>query len=217
MNKKNKNKLLIWQEIQTVSLLSECLNQEFIFLGSTDTILGIFSPATQKGRVMLDKLKGRQEKPYLLLINSLNCIKKMISNENFFQIEKIVEKFCPGPLTIIVRAQKDTPSHLVSIDGTIAFRIPKHAGIQKLLNEVPLIFSTSINKTGMPAAKDLEVIDSEFLEAAQYIVLNDIDKTHFGDEFKYSSLPSTIIFVDQGNIKLVRQGSILLESILSSV
>ncbi len=210
MNKKNSDKLLLWQEAKVISLLLDCLRQENFFLGSTDTILGIFAPATQQGLSILDKLKGRQEKPYLLLINSFNCIKKFINQENFFLIEKIVKEFCPGPLTIIVQAQKGTPSYLVSANGTIAFRIPKHEGIQALLKDVPFIFSTSINKTGMPAAQNLEMIPSEFLEEAKYVVFDDFTNL-------LEKKPSTIIFIDKGSVKLIREGSILLESILSSI
>lgn len=212
MNKKNNDKVLNWHKPEDLSSLRDCLRQESIFLGSTDTILGLFAPATKNGLQLLDRLKGRQEKPYLLLINSLNCIKNFIDSKNFFQIEKIAELFFPGPLTIVVQAQKGTPEYLVSHNGTLAFRMPDHSGIQALLKEVPLIFSTSINKTGKPAALKIEDIEQDFLDEAHYVVLDELY-----DQGLSGNKPSTIIKIDAGNIELIREGALSFEDILSSI
>lgn len=212
MNKKNNDKVLNWHKSEDLSSLRDCLRQESIFLGSTDTILGLFAPATKNGLQLLDRLKGRQEKPYLLLINSLNCIKNFIDSKNFFQIEKIAELFFPGPLTIVVQAQKGTPEYLVSHNGTLAFRMPDHSGIQALLKEVPLIFSTSINKTGKPAALKIEDIEQDFLDEAHYIVLDELY-----DQGLSGNKPSTIIKIDAGNIELIREGALSFEDVLSSI
>ena len=212
MNKKNNNKVLNWHKAENISLLVSVMKEEKFFLGSTDTILGIFAPATRKGLQLLDRLKGRQEKPYLLLINSLNCIKNFVDLKNFFQIEKIAQLFFPGPLTIIIQAQKGTPEYLISQNGTLAFRMPDHSGIQALLKEVPLIFSTSINKTGKIAALKKEDIEQDFLDEADYLVLDEAYNQNLT-----INKPSTIIKINDGSIELVREGAIAFKDILSSI
>ncbi len=196
---KNNKKIIYWDNSETVSLLIESFNKNNFFIGSTDTILGFFMPVTLNGFKLLNELKGRQDKPYLILVKNTFSIKDYVNQEDFIQIEKIAAHFWPGPLTIVAQAYHDVPEYVQSKEGTIAFRSPDHKGIQELLNNVLMIFSTSLNKTGQKPPLILNEIDEEFLEKADYWVL---------DENLVKSLPSTIIEIKNGNIKLVREGAI---------
>lgn len=58
-----------------------------------------------------------------------------------------MERFWPGPLALLIfKAKADLPSYLKGADGTIALRIPAHAGLQQLLVDCEGLFSTSANK-----------------------------------------------------------------------
>lgn len=196
-----KKPILSWSSQDSCKILNKCLQEEKIFIGSTDTILGLFALPTQKGFNLLRKLKNRENKPFLLLISSTICVEKYISEKALFQIENLTKVFWPGPLTIVCNALFQTPSYLKSEEGTIAFRMPKHEGIQRLLKMCPMIFSTSANKAGEPFPSKIEELNQALLDEVEYLVLDEQE-----DE---SKVPSTIIRCDEeGRLSLIREGAI---------
>jgi len=202
MNKKDKKKLIFWQHPVTSSLLAQVLESGNFFLGSTDTILGFYAPVTKEGFNLLNELKGRQEKPYLILTNKTNGIFKNLSCENLFLIEKITKAFWPGPLTLIVQAPEGTADYMTSTSGTIALRMPRHKGIEALLEKVPMIFSTSLNRAGQEPPKLLEDVLPDFMSKAAYWVMDDVTCSGL------LTVPSTIIEIKEGRVSLVREGAI---------
>lgn len=63
---------------------------------------------------------------------------------------------------------------------TVAIRCPEHAGLQNVLKHFDGLFSTSANKTGMPAPVKFEDIDKNLLEQVKYAV---ICEQVFGKQF----------------------------------
>jgi len=196
-----KKQILSWNKQDSCDILKKCLQEEKVFIGSTDTVLGLFAAPTKKGFELLNKLKNRQNKPYLLLISSTDSIEEHINEEVLLQIESLLRLFCPGPLTIVCKARLGTPEYLSSSEGTIAFRMPKHEGIQRLLKEIPILLSTSANKAGEPIPQTVDDINADLLDQVEYAVLS--------EKVNSEALPSTIIECSkEGGISLIREGAI---------
>lgn len=195
-------KILNWSELSSIKLIVQSVKNNNLILGTTDTILGLFASVTPVGKNALDSIKNRDKKPYIVLLSE----KKI--NDVFFKkneitdiLYSIIKKFWPGPLTIII----DTPPILKESLGdqkTVAIRVPRHTGIQKLLNEVEFIFSTSANLSGEPFPTCLNEVNSSIIEQVEYGIVDD----------HILSLPSTIIQYNENNkeqpITIVREGAI---------
>ena len=65
---------------------------------------------------------------------------------------KLVARFWPGALTIIVKAQRSLPLDLGDTRGTVAVRVPDHDQARALLRRTGPMAVSSANVSGQPAA-----------------------------------------------------------------
>jgi L-threonylcarbamoyladenylate synthase len=81
------------------------------------------------------------------------------------QAEKLMERFWPGPLSILLPSVGWAPDALCGGTGMVAVRIPAHAGARDLALAVgePLVAS-SANISGAPPAGSVESVDPVLLE-----------------------------------------------------
>lgn len=203
MIKNYNDKMKWWQDEQTISSLEKSLKADQCSITSTDTILGLIAPLTEHGFEKLNAIKGgRQNKPYLILISSPQKLESFVETSLLsIKISDLIERCWPGPVTFIFKARPDWPRHLVSEQGTIALRCPKHPGLLRLLESFDGLFSTSANKSGQEPPQTLDQIDLSILEQINMIIM---DK----DRIPGQNLPSTILDVSDGKtINVVRQGA----------
>ena len=206
-----------WQDDDAIAEMSALLQSGGIMLGSSDTVFGLLSLATNVGKKRLDAIKGRQDKPYLLLARSIEEVYKLVDPSQLLQVENLLQACWPGPLTVIFNASPQAEmlflapfSSVLSLYAqtpvqqapwTIAVRVPKHTGLQKILAQTGPLFSTSANKTGQPVPSTLEELDSGILSQVDGIVLDGADET------STLSTPSTIINATGERLVMVREGA----------
>ena len=139
---------LYWQDPQTVQLLCTALSQGSLIAGSSDTVIGLLAQPTIEGAALLDSVKGRQSKPYILLIESMEQAKSYVDPGSLLQIEKLAAICWPGPVTLIVKARSDVQFIGILPNFNIAIRIPDQGPLRKLAGLMGGLFSTSANLTG---------------------------------------------------------------------
>lgn len=108
----------------------------------------------------------------------------------------------PGALTIIVHIKKDSPLAATAIpeSRTVAFRCPGDVWLRKIIEKCGApIFSTSVNRSGQPVLDTSTNICSEF-ENEVDLIIDDGDKK--------GALPSTLVAIENGRVKVLRQGSV---------
>ena len=193
-------KKLSWNDPKNIDLISKSLQTGNIGVGTSDTVIGFLAPLTDNGFAALNQIKGRQEKPYLILVKDIDKAKQFSDDFNNPKINALVQRFWPGPLTIIVTARKDVPAYMQSKDGTIAIRVPDHKGLQRLLERFKGLFSTSANKAGEPIPSNINSIHSDILKKIDFIITD--------DGRKEEKIPSTIIDCTQEPYIVVREGAI---------
>jgi L-threonylcarbamoyladenylate synthase len=195
------DKLLIWEDKNAVLQVQEALEKGSVLVCSTDTVLGFLANATHEGRQKLDAIKGRSEKPYLLLISSASKLTHFVDmplGKNRSALS-ILAHCWPAPLTLIMNAKKDIPDYLKSSNGTIALRVPDHRPLLELLAHFNALFSTSANYTGKPVPETPGEIEPSLLKEVAYIVLD--------ESAERASVASTIIDCTTDTIKMVREGA----------
>lgn len=117
----------------------------------------------------------------------------------------LMEKFWPGPLTLILFAKGNISSYITAGTGRVAVRIPGESFALYLAKRAnfPLI-ATSANPSGMPPAEDAEAVMNYFGDKIDLLI--DGGQTSGG-------LPSTIVDVTGEEINVLREGAIDRESI----
>jgi tRNA threonylcarbamoyl adenosine modification protein (Sua5/YciO/YrdC/YwlC family) len=119
----------------------------------TDTVYGIaadaFSPAAV-ARLLNAKGRGRQSPPPVLVAGRATLA--ALVSEIPEPVERLVEAFWPGGLTIVLPAQPSLAWDLGDTHGTVAVRMPAHRIALELLEETGPLAVSSANKTGIAAA-----------------------------------------------------------------
>jgi tRNA threonylcarbamoyl adenosine modification protein (Sua5/YciO/YrdC/YwlC family) len=194
---------LFWSNSETIECVEKKLHGGGVVLAEGDTVLGLLADVSQKGRAQLDHIKNRSKKPYLILVGGSKKALSFIETDSYkpLQIEKLMQICWPGPVTLIFRAKAGVTLCSQSADGTIALRVPDHAGLLQLLSQFDGLFSTSANNAGAPVPSAIKEVDSAIISAVACVVMND------DSEKAQSHLPSTIIDCTGEGLVVVRQGA----------
>lgn len=179
----------------------EILKKGGVIILPTDTVYGfsgiVDSEKTTnfKTDAKIRAIKGRAEnKPLIQLIATPEQIFSYTDDEI---PEKLLSKW-PGALTIIVHVNKNYP--YAEEGTTVAFRCPGDEWIRKIIAGCGSpVFSTSVNRSGQPVLDEENAILYEFENEVDLVVTD-------GD--KKNTLPSTLVSIENGTIKILRQGSV---------
>jgi tRNA threonylcarbamoyl adenosine modification protein (Sua5/YciO/YrdC/YwlC family) len=118
----------------------------------TDTVYGVaadaFSPKAVE-RLLAAKGRGRQSPPPVL-VAGVTTLRALVA-EVPEAVERLVEAFWPGGLTIVLPAQPSLSWDLGETRGTVAVRMPAHRIALELLEETGPLAVSSANLTGMAA------------------------------------------------------------------
>jgi len=150
--------------------------------------------------IRLYELKKRPvKKPMPLIIGSRELLPSLVVSTNN-SATALMDKFWPGPLTIILDAKKEVSRYLTVGTGMVAVRIPGESFALHLAKEVGFpITGTSANISGMPPAEDAEAVIKYFGDRIDLII--DGGKTPGG-------LASTIVDATERYIKILRKGAV---------
>lgn len=166
----------------------------------TDTFYGLGADPFNAGAVTrIRTLKGRDNKPILLLISDLDELERLIV-EPSREFLDLAEKFWPGPLTIIGKATPDLPPEITAGTGTVGVRLPNDDVVRKLVRECGgALTATSANPAGRSPACSAEEVRAYFPEGIDLIV--------DGGEVTVKE-PSTVLDATTSPPRIVREGAI---------
>ena len=172
----------------------------------TDTVYGIGCDALNlQALEKLFNIKHRPlDKPINILVSNIDMVKKFTNNINNIE-QKLMENFWPGALTIIFDKSNIVPGLLTSGLDTVGIRMPN--------NDICLDI---IDKLGTPIAMSSANISNELPDNNIENLLRDFEsKVSFiiNSGSLKSCTPSTIVKVENNNIKLIRKGKIALNDI----
>ena len=191
----------------SIQTTADTLKRGGIVIIPTDTVYGFSGIVDLKSAgttafetdAKIRAIKGRAEtKPLIQLIAKPEDLRLYTDDEI---PDSLLSKW-PGALTIIVHIKKDSPlaDTAIPATGTVAFRCPGDAWLREIITlcNAP-VFSTSVNRSGQPVLDTTDAITSEFQ--------NDVDLI-IDDGDKKGALPSTLVALENGEVKILRQGSV---------
>lgn len=173
----------------------------------TETFYGLCAdPFNKRAIEALYEIKGRPSaSPIPLIIGEADMLSS-VASEITPQAQKLIDKFWPGPLTIVFKARPELPSILTAGAGTIAVRLSSSPHARRLSNTLSSpVTSTSANPSGsLPAAKAGEVLD--YFDGSIDIIID-------GGRLE-ARKGSTIVDATGEKLVILREGEIASEEIL---
>ncbi len=178
----------------------EVLKNGGLILYPTDTVWGIGCDATNAEAVAkVYALKKREDsKSMIVLLDTDNKLQSYVSEIPDVAYDLI--EYSEKPLTIIYSGAKNLASNLVSADGSIGIRIPKHDFCEQLIQRFrkPIV-STSANISGEPTPVTFSEISQDIMDGVDYVV----DLEQMSSEPKQ---PSTIMKLEaDGKFVFIRK------------
>jgi L-threonylcarbamoyladenylate synthase len=194
------------QNYEELKAPAEAIKQGKLVLFPTETVYGIGANALDEEAVKKIYIaKGRaSDNPLIAHIANLEMLKKLVMEVGKVE-EKLIEKFWPGPLTIVFKKKTVVPDVITGGLDTVAIRMPSDIIAHKLIeySNCP-IAAPSANISGKPSGTQVEDVIGELDGKVEYVI--DGGKVDIGVE-------STVIRVIDGVVHILRPGKVTPEDI----
>ena len=183
---------------------SQIIEKGGIVVFPTDTVYGIgCNPYNENSVKKIYEIKSRTElKSLPVLAYSLDVVKEIALIDEF--TEKIIEKYWPGPLTLILELTDQKLKKSLNLGNKIAVRIPDSKCTLKLLEKCRLLVGTSANISGNSSYTNPDECIKNIKNYDMF--LNGGIITSKGE--------STIIEIENEEIKIIREGALKMEDIV---
>jgi len=183
---------------------SQIINQGGIAIFPTDTVYGIgCNPYNKDSVKKIYEIKSRDiSKPFPVLVYSKDIAEKIVFIDEF--TKKIVERFWPGSLTIILKLTDENLKRSLNVTDKIAIRVPNHKCTLELLKKCNFLVGTSANISGQSSFTNPDECIKNIQNYDIFVDGGVIDST----------AESTIIEIEDEKIKIIREGTLSYEEIL---
>lgn len=211
-----KTKIIKLKGEENFSLMAEAadkLKNGGLVAFPTETVYGLGANALDEKAVEnIFKAKGRPSDNPLIVHIYDKAQLEFLADEISDKAKAVMEKFWPGPLTVIVKRSKNVPDRVTAGLDTVAIRMPKNKAALALLkmSGVP-VAAPSANTSGKPSPTKAEHVFCDLNGKIPYII--DGGSAEVG-------LESTVLDTTEDIPKILRPGGITkeeLEAVLGEV
>ncbi len=183
----------------------QLVESDSTIVAPTDTVYGVMCRYDHASAVAnLFRIKQRPLKKAIPVLIGDYAQLTMITGEPVTErIQVIMERFWPGPLTLILPADEALPFELTAGGSTVGVRMPDHTALREFMRVVGPLAATSANMSGdreAVTAKDAQ----EQLGGLVPIILSD-DATV---RRPVPPVPSTVLELSQDTARILRAGPI---------
>ena len=194
----NENILKVKCNKEGIEAASKIINNGGIAVFPTDTVYGLgCNPYKKESVKKIYEIKSRDlSKPFPVLVHSKEIVDKIAIMDD--HTKKIVDKYWPGPLTIVLKLIDEDLKESLSLNEKIAVRVPDNKCILELLEKCKMLVGTSANISGQTSTTDPEVCFKNMENVDVFLEGGIID----------SKSESTIIEIENNKIKILREGSL---------
>lgn len=195
---------------QAVKAAGELLREGKLVAIPTETVYGLAANALDPQAVnAIFKAKGRpNDNPLIVHIADLSALPDVVSVVPE-KARVLMERFWPGPLTIVLPRNPQIPNETTAGLDTVAVRMPSHPVAQAIIRENGLpIAAPSANLSGLPSPTTAEHCVRDLTGKVSAIV--DGGPCNFGVE-------STVITLAGDHPRLLRPGAVTLEQLEAAI
>jgi L-threonylcarbamoyladenylate synthase len=201
--------MIVSQTDENLNRIGTLVTRGGVIAFRTDTFYGLGADPFNRSAIQLIKdLKGREDgKPILVLISDPDQIGRLIEKRTT-EFVKLVERFWPGPLTIIGQAASGLPDELTAGTKTVGVRLPADDDVRELVRTCGgALTATSANPAGQAPARTAQAVAAYFGDRVD-VVDGGAART---------DQPSTVVEAKNDEVSLVREGVILWSVIQSAL
>ena len=166
----------------------------------TETVYGIAADIFNQKAVK--NLYLAKKRPFDMPLTVAVSGKDMVENIAVMTrpVEKLIDAFLPGPLTIITKKDPNVPDIVTSMSQKVGIRIPDNKVAIELIKEFdgPIV-ATSANLHSHPDAVDIDTAVEDFGESV---------RTYLDNGPCTLGKPSTIVWIMDDKVEVIRQGEI---------
>ena len=198
------NALKVSCDIEGIQYAVKIIREGGVIIFPTDTIYGIgCDPYNKKTIQIIYKIKKRSvTKSFPVLGYSKKEILEIAEIDEMS--EKIIEKFWPGKITLILKLKDKKLAESLNLDEKIAVRVPQNQCALALLKECKLLIGTSANISG----------EKPFSNPSEYYEnMPKVDAIIDGGIIQ-NYKESTIVEIIENKVKIVREGEITEQEIM---
>jgi L-threonylcarbamoyladenylate synthase len=143
----------------------DLLNSGDIVAFPTETVYGLGANAWNPSAIQkVFKTKGRpSDNPLIVHISNIDQLQEFVS-EVPESADTLIEKFWPGPLTLVFKKEPKVLDLITAGLDTVAIRMPDHKLALELIKETGPLVAPSANKSGRPSPTKPEHVKADFGE-----------------------------------------------------
>ena len=177
----------------------------------TDTVYGLVASIFNKEAIekIYSVKKRPKNKPLIVLISDINQFKNLTINTNKYT-KILIEKFWPGPLTLVLKKSSSVPDYVTSRKNFVGIRYSKNKIIKQIIDNlcVPIV-APSANISGKPSPSCFDDVFKDFNCKVDAILKDEINVK---ENAKHRT-ESTIVSLKTDIPKILREGTIPKEEI----
>lgn len=186
--------------------IKEVLENDGVIAFVTDTVWGLGClPTSKKAVEKIYKIKNRDtKKPLILMSNDFSNLAEYVKPLPMLT-KKIIKKYFPGALTLVVNKSQSTPDYITRGLETVGIRIPNNEVFAKIceITDGHVLATTSANLSNEAPALTYD-------EAMNYVGDKvDLVIKDYGE--KAQGHASTVASVLPTGVKIFRQGEVKIE------
>lgn len=202
-----KTQLLLANSPTAISRALDILRSGGLVAFPTDTVYGVGALAFDgKAVESIYVAKDRPiEKAIPILIADAEDMEK-VGKDIPHIAYRLAARFWPGPLTCVIPKQPTLPE-AVSATPTVGVRVPDHEVARALLRAAGPMAVTSANISGKPSPSTAEEVLAQLNGRIELVIDGGVTP---------GGIPSTVVDCSGAGIRILREGPISLQELLSS-
>ena len=190
---------------ENIICAADDLSEGELVVYPTETVYGIAADIFNQKAVK--NLYLAKKRPFDMPLTVAVSGKDMVENIAIMTrpVEKLIDAFLPGPLTIITKKDPNVPDIVTSMSQKVGIRIPDNKVAIQLIEEFggPIV-ATSANLHSHPDSVSIDTAINDFGESV---------KTYLDNGPCTLGKPSTIVWIMDDKFEIIREGEITAKQI----
>ncbi|KAH9410775.1 telomere recombination domain-containing protein [Ordospora pajunii] len=176
----------------------------------TETVYGLAADIRcAKAVERIFELKGRpNDNPLIVHVCSIEMLKSVIAEPISKEYQRLIDRFWPGPLTLLFKASSNVSLQVRGGLDTVAVRMPSNKCFLGIIERLGApIAAPSANISGRPSPTSADHVIEDFGERIELVI--DGGPCSVG-------LESTVVSMMEGRLHVLRPGGIPLEDLVEA-
>lgn len=137
---------------------------EDVVVVPTETVYGLGASIYKPHAICrIFELKNRPaDNPLIVHVSSVEMLRTIIDGPVSEECQRVIDRFWPGPLSLLFRANSNVSAMVRGGLGTVAVRMPRNSCLLQIIERVGPIAAPSANVSGRPSPTTIQHVLDDF-------------------------------------------------------